>query len=156
MAKTTIRHTAFGLFVAVAMLALLGLGLGGTGKKGVALADAPAACSDASLQGAYAGLVTGFFLNGPDGTPLATPKPFAVTRAWTLDGAGNGILNTENPISGTATYSVNADCTGAWTETFSSGATNHLAFVVLGGGTTILMAGADPGLVISFSLTLLP
>jgi hypothetical protein len=160
MAKVIIRTMASTALLATTIFAPLGLSQQSRGRQGVALADtldgSPTPCSDASLQGAYAGQATGFILNGPDGTPLATPKPFAVTRAWTLDGAGNGTLNTENPVTGTATYSVNADCTGTWTEMFSSGQTTHLAFVVLGGGTSMLMAGTDPGLVVSFSLTLLP
>ena len=113
-------------------------------------------CSDASLQGAYGGLASGFLLNGPDGTPLPSPQPFVEALVWTLDGAGNATLDTQGPDGATATYSVNADCTGAWIETSSSGVTTGSAFVVLGGGTTILMEGADPGKVVSFSADLLP
>lgn len=150
MTKAILRIAAIGILVAVTLLMPFGLGLQGRGRHGVTLADAAGGCSDASLARAYGGLASGFVLTDPVGMPLANPSPLVAVGLGVFDGVGGetGML-TENfggkvvQLSGTATYSVNADCTGAFTNQFPGGGTFTWSLAVGGGGKIYQLASTD-------------
>lgn len=144
--------------LATALLAPLGLGLNNAWAEN----SAPA-CSDASLQGAYAGSASGYILTGSDGMPLATPTPFAAVERFTFDGAGGGTADlTENAggkvvhPSGAIIYSVNADCTGTFALQLGMTRTEDWSLVVEDAGRSLLVATDNHRFAITINASLLP
>jgi hypothetical protein len=100
-------------------------------------------CNNATLTGNYGFTFSGFVKDH------GRTVPFAGNGLATLDGAGdlsatvtaseNGNLST---FPYTATYVVNADCTGSVTST-SGGA--NFSFVIVAGGKELLAVNTDPG-----------
>jgi len=105
-------------------------------------------CTNKNLEGAF-----GFKINGTN--PVYGPYSFV--GRFVADGKGNvtgkGIQSVAGEISSpvfTATYTVEADCTGEAVLEFSGGGTAPLQFVIEADGTqvSIIAAGADgPGAV---------
>jgi hypothetical protein len=108
------------------------------------------ACSNASLNGVYGSLATGFVILNPDGTRLATPLPVAVIASFSYDGAGAVTASSiasygagGTSYTGVGTYTVNPDCQGTATITTSDGETGNTAFVVVDGGRAVYFVGLD-------------
>lgn len=114
-------------------------------KPGVGPVYASSGCTDATLNGNYGYLFTGFTghvplinNNGP------TSVPFAAVGLATFDGAGNfsgtitssanGAISSTLPFA--TTYTVNSDCTG--TIGTPGGGTDTFAIVIVGGGAEVL------------------
>ncbi len=95
-------------------------------------------CSNATLKGSYAALLTGF----------SGGLPFAALDHVTADGLGNltgtGTVNVNGTVSSgvplSATYSINADCTGS--ATFSSGTTQNL--IIKSSGSQVYITRTGP------------
>lgn len=99
------------------------------------------ACSNATLSGSYGAQVFGINPTGSDGVPVAGGVWFSQVNLTTFDGAGNASKSW--PTAGTATYTVNPDCTFsiAW-----SGSGRTLSGVLMDGGRkafVIPTPGAD-------------
>ena len=96
-----------------------------------------AACSNATLKGNYAALLTG--VSG--GLPVAALDHVTADGLGNLTGTGtinvNGTVSSGVPLS--ATYSINADCTGS--ATFSSGTTQNLIIKLNGAQVYIIRTG---------------
>ena|SRR5690242_15802182 len=93
-------------------------------------------CSNANLKGAYSVVLSG----------VVGGLPFSALDLATSDGAGNlsgsgtvAFNGAVVPVTFTATYTVNADCSG--TAAFDNGATEN--FVVIGGGREIMLIKTD-------------
>ncbi len=93
-------------------------------------------CSNATLKGSYAAVLTGF----------SSGFAFAALDLAVADGYGNitgtGTVNvngTVNSVPFTATYTVNADCSG--TATFSNGSTQSLVVKRDGSEAYIIRTG---------------
>jgi hypothetical protein len=105
----------------VAILLALGLLLSGAGRPEQALSDNP--CSLQTLKGTYAYHCSGVHL----GTGQPVYVAFAGKDQYHGDGTMSGIYSfSENGtishnISYTGTYTVNPDCTGAFTTTDEQG-----------------------------------
>lgn len=106
-------------------------------KHGVRAVYAESGCSVATLTGNYGVTFSGFMVANN------TSQPFYGEGLVTFDGAGNlsgplnfslnGVPTLDSPY--TATYTVNADCTGLANGTMGS---DSLAFVILDHGAEIL------------------
>lgn len=109
--------------------------------------DQQTTCSTASLHGTFGFTATGTF----DGSPVAR-----VGRE-TFDGKGHAWGTATTSVSGTiydhssftATYTVNPNCTGTFTEVDSAIGTSHDDFVIVDGGREIQAVNADSGGVIT-------
>jgi hypothetical protein len=124
--------------VVAIVAALLVVATAGTAQAGAKT------CSNATLQGTYAAVLTG----------VAGNAPFASLDAVTADGAGNasgsGTSNVNGSVSTVSisfTYTINADCTG--TAMFSTGSTQALIVKLDGSEVHILSTSSVPGTVIS-------
>lgn len=113
----------------------------------------PPGCSVASLNGSYGYTNTGAIVAGPDA------GPFAGVGRQTFDGKGNTQASATVSVNGNVlrvtikgTYTVNTDCTGSMLLTVSAGPetfTNHVDFVIVGGGSAFRAINADAGAVIT-------
>src|SRR5260370_684440 len=96
------------------------------------------ACSNATLKGNYAALLTG--VSG--GLPVAALDHVTADGLGNLTGTGtvnvNGTVSSGVPLS--ATYSINADCTGS--ATFSNGITQD--FIIKLNGSQVYIIGTGP------------
>ena len=151
--------------VPMVMLAALGLhGLTHAGTAAVRAQPAPAgACSDATLNGTYASLASGWTLLAADGSALPVPSPRSAVALFTYDGAG-GLTGSISSNAGgtvghstvTGTYTVNADCSGTLTQTNASGASTKQQLVITGGGSEFYELDATTDHVSSAERVLLP
>jgi hypothetical protein len=100
-------------------------------------------CSNANLSGGY-----GFSVNGT----TANAEQFSLVGRFVADGKGGvtgvSIQSVNGAISRpsfTATYTVNADCTGTTNITFDFGLTTPLEFIIVDDGKSvyIISAGAS-------------
>ena len=114
-------------------------------------ARAQATCSNATLNGAYSALASGFSLFGADGAALPAPAPRVAIQLLTLDGSGNisrtGTRNNGGAIGPTdvsGTYAVNPDCRFSVTFTPATGPAAHVAGVIVNGGSEAFVISADP------------
>jgi len=106
-------------------------------------------CSNASLKGAYG------FLDSHIAVPAKTP--FTALGRWNFDGKGNFTNTLTFNDNGTvthatdsATYTVNADCTG---KIFILGGTGTLEIVLVDGGKEFYALATNPSsAVITFSV----
>lgn len=108
-------------------------------------------CSNATLNGKYAFQETGFVLPGKEGIAEQTNNPIAITGVATFDGNGNlslsytfsdvGVIRTATYDIGT--YTVNADCTGSFTDTTQG---VHFNMVIAGAGAALFGIDTDDGL----------
>lgn len=143
----------------IVFMAALGLGPRVFGRTRVAVAQSNpgSGCSDATFNGSYGFLNSGYQVNGPDGSALASPIPFAVATADSFDGAGNlsiyfRTINTGGAVdqaTGTGTYSVNADCSFTASLTLSTGSTTHFSGTLFDSGKKTFSVVTDPGSVIT-------
>jgi len=113
MERRQIVATTAGVLMAAALI----LGAPGTGSE--TSADGERHCTNATLEGRYAVIGSGFIPGGPPPAPLV---PDAHMSLMTLDGAGN--LTDRVTLSGNGevfrevaqgTYTINADCRGELT-----------------------------------------
>jgi hypothetical protein len=126
-----------------AAIAMVALGL-------AASARAESNCSVATLKGTF-----GFNANGFLTAPSPGPGPFAAIGVQSFDGKGNTAATSTVSVNGdvhrvtiNGTYTVNSDCTGSMTLTFSpSGLVNHLDFLVFSNGAKLQGIRTDPGVV---------
>jgi hypothetical protein len=141
MMRSTVAKT-----FAIAAVAALVLGLAPTAK-----ADNKG-CSNATLKGTFVDSASGFSTSPP-----AMAGPLGGVLTETFDGKGamtaagtlslNGMIV---PVTETATYSVNPDCTGTYTaEASPLGTTAHYFFVILDNGNEFKWICTDPGVVLS-------
>ncbi len=100
-------------------------------------------CTNASLQGTYA--LAGTVTDVDDG------RIHALVGILTYDGAGQfshrDTYNRNGEIfhrTFTGSYTVNPDCTGAHVVTFPSGAEATAEFVIVAGGSEMLLSQTDP------------
>ena len=109
-------------------------------------------CSNATLHGSYAFTIHGAILVGP---AAGTVGGIALS---VFDGAGN--MEQVDAVShngivaqvwrpGTATYTVNPDCTGTMTLTAAGSPRLDLAFVIGGQGKEIHTVVTNPGFAIT-------
>src|SRR5438132_9910408 len=99
-------------------------------------------CTDATLRDNYGFKETAFVLPGKEALAERTSNPIAAAGVLTFDGAGNlsasytfsdvGVIITATSDIGT--YTVNADCTGSFTDTTAA---VHFNMVIVGGGTEL-------------------
>ena len=118
-----------------------GKGVAGLGK-----------CSERSLSGVYAIEFAGSFVG---------VGPVATLGTINLDGAGNFVVTDTASFNGTiidrvgaGTYSVDSDCTGSATVTYSVGQPGRQAtfnFVITERGLDIRLIGTTPGGIVSGS-----
>jgi hypothetical protein len=106
-------------------------------------------CSNSTLKGTYMASSTG---------TVVGVGPAAVVNGITFDGSGNGTVFAETVsfngaittgVTGTVTYTVNANCTGSDTITMSTGQVADFNFVVNGNGSTFFFISTDSGFVAS-------
>lgn len=104
-------------------------------------------CSVASLHGTFGFTATG---------TVEGVGPIARVGRETFDGQGNAsgtattsVDGTIYPSTFTATYTVNSDCTGTFTEDDSAIGTAHDNIVVVDAGREIQAIGADSGEIIA-------
>ena len=102
-------------------------------------------CSNASLKGAYG------FLDVHTVVPAGTP--FTALGRWNFDGKGNFTNTLTFNDNGTvthatdsATYTVNADCTG---KIFIIGGTGTLEIVLVDGGKEFYSLATNPSSIVS-------
>ena len=91
-------------------LVLIALALAAVALSPAALADPPDQCSSATLSGAYMSNQAGFL----NGLPIAQVNRLVADGMGGATGSGTVVVNgvpTVIPLI-TATYSINADCTG--------------------------------------------
>jgi hypothetical protein len=123
----------------------------------LALAVAPTAkadnkgCSNASLNGTFAHIGTGFTT-----APPAMAGPLAGVGTDTFDGNGKITGSATLSLNGnivsateTGTYKVNPDCTGTYTVQFSGGGATTAFFVIADSGNEIHAVCTDPGTVLN-------
>lgn len=129
-----------------------------TAVAALALSVAPTAraqdkgCSNASLQGTYGYTSTGTITAPPD-----IAGPIAEVGTQFFDGRGNTTATatlssngTIVPLTITGTYTVNPDCTGAFTlQVAPFGITVDVLFVIDDGWNEFRAIETDAGLVIS-------
>lgn len=137
---------------AIAVLALVSLGLCLWTFKLAPVARAQNACSLTSFQGSYGLAVDGFFYD-QDGFQGV----YASAGVAVADGAG-AITGTDTvnidgtPTRGrkfTGTYTVNTDCSGNMVLKDSSGALiTSMDMVVTNGGKDIVLVDYDPNLIL--------
>src|SRR5260370_23191224 len=116
-------------------------------------AQAQPACSTATLRGSFGYTNTGTIVAGPEA------GPFGGVGRQTFDGKGNTQATATVSVNGNifhatikGTYVVNSDCSGSMILTVSAGPetfTNHIDFVIVGGGTAFRAINTDPGAVIT-------
>jgi hypothetical protein len=134
--------------LALAVLATLAI-VTTTSKHGVRAVYASSGCTDATLQGNFGFVWTGFgtehfITKGP------TNAPFAAVGLGTFDGAGNfsgsftasgnGSISTNVPFS--VPYSVNSNCTGVMG---AANVSDTFALVIVGGGAEVLAIVTSSG-----------
>jgi hypothetical protein len=109
------------------------------------------ACSEGTIKGSYAFTIHGQVLL-PDGAPPLLIDGLAKT---TFDGRGNltqlDAVATNGNVApdfrlNTGTYSVNRDCTGAFTVSNGDQPPIHVLMVVAQSGNTIHAVVIDPGI----------
>lgn len=94
------------------------------------------ACSNATLSGSYGVLITGSI----GGLPFAAINRAAADGNGNLSGTGTVVFNGSiTPVTISATYVVNSDCTG--TAAFSNGTTQ--TFVMLSSGDEVFILETD-------------
>ena len=121
----------------------------------VALADKATPCTAEAIAGRYGIQTSGFsdFVPGPNPSRIGDYVP--ITSVGLNEFLPDGTIasrETANvgglvfPFTGTGTFTVNADCTGTLTRSISiGGPAEVLQFVVVQGGTKILLMGTFPG-----------
>jgi len=106
-------------------------------------------CSNSTLKGTYIASSTG---------TVVGVGPAAVVNGFTFDGSGKGIVFGETismngsittGVTGTLTYTVNADCTGSDTVSMSTGSVADFNFLVNVKGTTFSFISTDSGFVVA-------
>jgi hypothetical protein len=106
-------------------------------------------CSVATLSGTYVYASNGVLIRGQDRVP------FAAAGLDVFDGAGqvNGVFSisfngqiTQN-LTLSGTYTVNANCTGTWTTTDSTGTVVHFDLFIAPDGREVTSVQTDPGFV---------
>jgi hypothetical protein len=116
-------------------------------SAGYSYAQSDEGCSNANLKGGFGFVISG--INLPTG-------PFALMGRFVADGEGNLTgTGTEQAVFGAfrnvpfaATYTVNADCTGSATLTFTTSENHgqaHLDFVLVDGGREVIIIDSDRG-----------
>jgi hypothetical protein len=132
------EHMKSNIKTAIATTFLAGAILLSMGSNASALA--PKSCSNATLRGDYAATLTGTVNN----------LPFAALNL--VNGDGNGNITGEGtivyngsviPSSFTATYSINADCSGSFSS--SSGTTENIVISRDGSEVQIIVTGLALG-----------
>jgi hypothetical protein len=106
----------------------------------------PAACHMGMLNGTYAFSITGTIVGVGVG---------AVVGEVYFDGSGHGqVADTQSSNgtilspTGTLTFTLNSDCTGTETITYTTGATVHLYFVLNPDGSGLILIRTDTGFVL--------
>jgi hypothetical protein len=106
-------------------------------------------CSNRTLNGTYMASSTG---------TVVGVGPAAVVNGATFDGSGNGTVFGETisfngaittGVTGTVTYTVNANCTGSETITMSTGLVADFNFLVNANGSQFFFISTDSGFVSS-------
>jgi len=116
---------------------------------GVLSAQVTKTCDASHLNGGYGFRFDGTIVGEPGGL-------FSAVGLQRFDGNGR-ISGTETisflglvmQMAFTGTYSVNSDCTGTMTATFSNGFVGRQNFVIVDGGKEIIGITVDPGAVLT-------
>jgi hypothetical protein len=137
-------NRSFGM-AKLAVLALLTAALAPQALR----AQSSPTCSNRTLKGTYMASSTG---------TVVGVGPAAVVNGITFDGNGNGTVFGETisfngaittGVTGTLTYTVNADCTGSDTITMSTNETADFDLVVNVNGGRFFFISTDTGFVAS-------
>lgn len=122
-------------------------------KHSVTAVHAQGACSDVTLTGNYAFVLSGASAPGHS-TNGMNNVPTAAAGVFTFDGAGNLSLTytlvfngKASTASDTGNYNVNSDCTGTLTDTSIN---VHFNVFSVGGGSEIFGIETDPGFTDTF------
>jgi hypothetical protein len=106
-------------------------------------------CSNSTLKGTYMASSTG---------TVVGVGPAAVVNGVTFDGSGSGTVFAETislngavttGVTGTLTYTVNANCTGSETVTMSTGQTADFNFLLKLNGSSFSFISTDSGFVVT-------
>ena len=107
-------------------------------------------CTNRSLSGVFTAAESGSDFN-PAGVEQGDDSLFFTIR---FDGRGNESGSSTTSLNGfsfsdtfTGTYHVNPDCTASASNTFNSGGSDHVNFVLVERGDQIKFISADPGVV---------
>ncbi|HEV2380409.1 MAG TPA: hypothetical protein VG206_11515 [Terriglobia bacterium] len=118
---------------------------------------APQALRAANSQGCSNSTLKGTYMASSTGTVVGV-GPAAVVNGVTFDGNGNGTVFAETismngtittGVTGTVTYSVNANCSGSDTITMSTGAVADFNFLLNANGARFFFISTDSGFVAS-------
>ena len=146
------------LLAAIAGLFMVGAATAGVHSWRDARAAVKEECSVATLSGGYGYSVIGELLLGPEGAPQpggSTRVPVATVGRHQFDGQG-GVTAADyaslggNIVQRTAvgTYSLDSDCRGTMTLTFTPGGRIPLAIVVVDGGEKVNILNIETGTII--------
>ena len=120
-------------------------------------AQASLSCSNVTLKGTYPFAETGWSISAQGG---ATPYARAGFNTFAGDGTGTGVLTVnsngvvvENNETFTATYSINADCTGTVVFNRADGSLVHFNMYVSPSGEQFRLVETDPGSVDAETVT---
>ena len=107
-------------------------------------------CTDRSLSGLFTAAESGSDFNAT-GVEQGDDSLFFTIH---FDGRGHESGSSTTSINGfsfedtfTGTYHVNPDCTGSASNTFTSGGSDHVNFVIVERGNQVKFFSADPGFV---------
>ncbi|MEO8026570.1 MAG: hypothetical protein ABI823_08850 [Bryobacteraceae bacterium] len=115
----------------------------------LAAADGERKCTTGSLRGDYAFVVNG---TRPSGPPPAEIEQFVGLTRRTFDGYGGatqtdytrGTISGGSTRSGTATYSINEDCTGTMTVINNGAPPLEARIVIVDGGKEVWLMITSP------------
>jgi hypothetical protein len=109
-------------------------------------------CTDRSLSGVFSGAASGSDFN-PAGVEQGDDSLFFTQH---FDGRGHSFGSVTLSLNGfsfsdtfTGWYHVNPDCTGSASNTFGSGDSDHVNFVLVEQGNEIKFISGDPGIVLA-------
>jgi hypothetical protein len=109
-------------------------------------------CTDASLSGVFTGAESGSDFNAA-GVEQGDDSLFFTQH---FDGRGHAFGSVTLSLNGfsfsdtfTGWYHVNPDCTGSASNTFNTGGSDHVNFVVVEQGNQIKFISGDPGIVLA-------
>jgi hypothetical protein len=126
--------------------------------EGFAVKQGAPKCTKGALQGNYGFETTGAFLEAPSATAVAFigDLKFLVNRSGEAVIGGHvsvsedGTFLSEEPVTGS--YTVATDCTGTLTVTPKGSSALNFSFMIVGGGTEMLVIETDADTVVSGTL----
>jgi hypothetical protein len=116
-------------------------------------------CTNRSLSGVFNAAETGSDFT-PAGVENGDDSLFFTIhfdgRGHTFGSATTSLNGASYPDTFTGTYHVNPDCTGAASNTFNAGGSDHVNFVIVEQGSEVKFFSADPGIVFAGTMDRMP